>query len=75
MLFVINKEDMDKSIVRFTWIEPHITHGIDNTITMNMLDLEVSYKMFFLTRCTATPLGGREGARAGRGEECWTKVK
>jgi len=43
-----------------------------------MLDLEVSYKMFFLTRCTATPLegrGGRERARAGRGEECWAKVK
>jgi len=30
-----------------------------------MLDLEVSYKMFFLTRCRATPLGGRE---LGRGE-------
>ena len=48
MLFVINKKDMDKSIVRFTWIEPHITHGTDNTITLTMLDLEVSYKMFFI---------------------------
>jgi len=60
MLFVINKKDMDKSC------DPH---GIDNTITLTMLDLEVSYKMFFLTRCTATLLGGREGGRElGRGE-------
>ena len=51
--------------MRFTWIEPHIFLGIDNTITLKMLDLEVSSKMFFLTRCTATPLGGRE---LGRGE-------
>jgi hypothetical protein len=51
--------------VLFTWIEPHIFLGIDNTITLTMLDLEVSYKMFFLTRCTATPLGGRERERSG----------
>jgi hypothetical protein len=51
--------------VRFTWIEPHIFLGIDNTITLTMLDLEVSSKMFFLTTCSGTPLRGRERESSG----------